>query len=358
MNRSTRRRAFTLIELLVVIAIIAILVAILLPAVQQAREAARRSQCKNNLKQLGLAMMNYHSTHNVFPQASFPKLIEFAPQWGLQPWAGYSPQTLMLPYMEAAAVYEEIDFDFSNQYDENPGRRRFNQDASVTRIDGFICPSDVKYDGGNVWGPGGPGNNYLVNTGPNLSFGIPVDVQRGFFNVTRTIAIRDILDGPSQTIAMAERCHGDSANGRYTREGDVRRATNRGVYNTIRNTLYGATQAEIENLANQGGACIDVVAAGPDGNNHYSTIAQNWMFPANGWTMFSTLQTPNGPVDDCTTGGGLSDGTGFVTARSRHAGGVQAVMGDGRVIFFNDSIDLQTWQDLGGINEGNLVGEY
>src|SRR6056297_544562 len=132
MVRSGRRRAgFTLIELLVVIAIIAILVALLLPAVQQAREAARRSSCKNNLKQLGLALHNYHDTHGMFPI-----------NWGTgydgttNPTSSvqFSWMTYILPYIEESALYDTINF---NEALDDPN----NNAAASTVIDTYLCPS-------------------------------------------------------------------------------------------------------------------------------------------------------------------------------------------------------------------------
>ena len=353
MKNRKRRSAFTLIELLVVIAIIAILVAILLPAVQQAREAARRSQCKNNLKQLGLAMMNYESTHGSFPQMSFRKPNAGNPQWGLQPWEGFSPQTMVLPFMEQATLYSELDLDLSAGVQPN-------LNAARQEIEAYLCPSDVPYrDAGNTFGPtqsngesGWGGLNYLCNTGPNLSYGIDVTAQRGFFNIDRTIGIRDILDGASMALMMAERVHGDATNSAYDPKGDARRGNARDVFNSYRG-LFMPTRAEIETLDS---LCQDVTT--PTAGNHYSTGGENWMRPANGWTMFSTALAPNGEFLDCSTGGGLMDGLGFFTASSRHAGSVQAVMGDGRVKLFNENIDLGAWQALGAIDDGELVQDY
>ena len=142
-----KRRAFTLIELLVVIAIIAILVALLLPAVQQAREAARRTQCKNNLKQIGLAIHNYHDTHKVYP---FGKGASYA---GAPVYARWSQHAMILPYIEQDNLYKSIDF---SSPPETPGMggvinfmpayvspTGINSVASRSVIPGFFCPSDL-----------------------------------------------------------------------------------------------------------------------------------------------------------------------------------------------------------------------
>ena len=353
-----RRRGFTLIELLVVIAIIAILVAILLPAVQQAREAARRTQCKNNLKNIGLALANYESTNGVYPAMAYRQPNAANPQWGFQPWEGFSPQTMILPYMEEAALYDQLDLSLSAGV--NP-----NNQLSTEDVPSYNCPSDSEYrSGGNVWGPGGPGISYMASTGPNFSYRVHPTVQRGHFNLDSEVALRDILDGSSQVIAFSERIHGDASNGAYRLGGDTRKLGHgafggEGDINALRNRFM-PTMADLQAME---GLCPDVggdnnPALTPNGGNHYSTLGQTWMRPANGWTMFNTTQTPNGPMRDCISAGGLTDGPGLVTATSRHAGGVNVLMGDARVEFISDSIDMRTWQRLGAIDDGELVGEY
>src|SRR4051794_4598815 len=126
MRRFSRMRGFTLIELLVVIAIIGVLVALLLPAVQMAREAARRSQCSNNLKQMGLAIHNYHDSIGAIPPGSMN---------------GWGPLTHMLPYLELGVVYNAINFSFSASQEQGNGQR--NGTAWTTQISVFLCPSDV-----------------------------------------------------------------------------------------------------------------------------------------------------------------------------------------------------------------------
>src|SRR5258707_757875 len=131
-DRRARSGAFTLIELLVVIAIIAVLIALLLPAVQAAREAARRAQCVNNLKQLGIAMHNYHSSVNSLP-------------WGDGPWwIEWSAHTLLLPYMEQAPIYNAINFSDTQPFGQTPMpvNNPANSTATYTVISGFNCPSD------------------------------------------------------------------------------------------------------------------------------------------------------------------------------------------------------------------------
>src|SRR5262249_41169424 len=128
------RRGFTLIELLVVIFVIGILMALLLPAVQNAREAARRMQCVANLKQIGVAMQNYHATYNMFP----PSQLELGPRWG---GSQISALTFILPQLEQHALYSSINYDFY-PYDSYDTPWSVNRTARNVRLDVFLCPSD------------------------------------------------------------------------------------------------------------------------------------------------------------------------------------------------------------------------
>ena len=148
MNR-IERKGFTLIELLVVIAIIAVLIALLLPAVQAAREAARRAQCSNNLKQLGVALHNYHSAVGSFPMGS---AIAYSDPGVQTSWGTWSAQSLMLPYLEQTPVYNSINFDWTNWYDVGAP---INSTAWNMNVLSFYCPSDGqtgKFNNNNYFG--------------------------------------------------------------------------------------------------------------------------------------------------------------------------------------------------------------
>jgi prepilin-type N-terminal cleavage/methylation domain-containing protein len=136
-----KRRGFTLIELLVVIAIIAVLIALLLPAVQAAREAARRAQCTNNLKQIGLAMHNYHQTNDKFPQGMSESTSVLGSYTGYANWGEWSAQSMLLPYMEQTPIYNSINFCYDNIYGSGGST---NLTASTRVINGFLCPSDTQ----------------------------------------------------------------------------------------------------------------------------------------------------------------------------------------------------------------------
>lgn len=178
-----RRRGFTLIELLVVIAIIAVLIALLLPAVQQAREAARRSQCKNNLKQIGLALFNYESSTQVFP---FGVLGNNGTATAANPLHTWHSQ--ILPYVDQQSLY------FTYQFNST-----FNSAANaapvLTTIPGFLCPTHP--DRGPVGGAWGQ-NHYAGNAGTQSG------LNDGLVYPLSAIRIRDISDGTSQTLAVGE----------------------------------------------------------------------------------------------------------------------------------------------------------
>jgi len=193
--RKQYRRAFTLIELLVVIAIIAILIALLLPAVQQAREAARRTQCKNNLKQLGLALHNYEGTHNVFPNQASSSMY------------GYSALAQILPFIDQGTLHKKMDFSQPLQLGR-PWRPRVNPYAvDIVRqpLAALLCPSEsgipIYTDrNGTDWA----GSNYLVNGGSGLRTDYCSRKNDGLFWRGSKTRFRDIKDGTSNTVFMAE----------------------------------------------------------------------------------------------------------------------------------------------------------
>ncbi len=328
---------FTLIELLVVIAIIAILVALLLPAVQQAREAARRSSCKNNLKQLGLAMHNYHETHGVFPMGRFKSSLDSGTN-GSWAWRGFSAHAMLLPFMEQAPLYDRLDFDYMMWYNN---ANTDNGTLKNTKIPTFQCPSDLKYPGGS------PGVNYVVSAGPTTWWGRPLSEQHGMFNWNRVISFRDLIDGTSNVIAASEALHGDNTGGAYDPQRDLVRAQ---AFPSGWTHVF-TTRVMLDTYGTQ-------CSAGSA--NHHSHEHRDWANGIGGQTVFNTLNTPNSANPDCHPCGGCGwyDSSGVWTARSRHKGGVQVLLGDGAVRFVSENVDFLTWQRLGHISDGNPLGEF
>ena len=341
---SVKRRGFTLIELLVVIAIIAILIALLLPAVQQAREAARRTQCRNALKQLGLALHNYHDNFLMFPRGCFGSGLAGADTtcnvstgWGSE-WEGHSVHMMLLPYLDQAPLCSKIDMNASWTRDcttNNPAStNRVN--AQRAKIGMFNCPSDkiMQVDDGT--------NNYVFSVGPMVGWG---DVNTanavGMFHRRFTVRIGDVTDGTSNTICASELIKGDNDNTIYTPGSDY-----------IRNQAIPfpakfPTRAQLDAYSTQ---CNAGTA------DHQSSAGRNWASPMMYDSLFNTLLPPNPPNHTChnCAGCGRGDASGVWPARSRHTGGAHTLMGDGTVKFISNNMDTGLYQTLGSISNGDV----
>jgi len=346
-TRPVVRRAFTLIELLVVIAIIAVLIALLLPAVQQAREAARRTQCRNNLKQFGIGLHNYLSTHRKFPKANYFVAGNNGDSTGYR-----SPgfHTMLLPYVDQGPLYNQINFNV--RYDVAP-----NTTLRLTKVAAFLCPTDLPFPDPSS----GPGNNYVGSAGPSLfmieaspgaGIGNPPGTQIaatdqiGVFNMNKNIETRDITDGTSNVIAMSESIVGDNNNSVVNQQSDLFRPVSfpGGMPNTF------ATSAQLNTY---GTSCRAVTT-------HYSDTRKFWMNGMPAQTIFNTLNPPNSPNPDCHECSSCSwyDSRGVWTARSRHTGGVHVLLADGATRFVSNNVDFLTWERLGAIGDGNAIGDY
>ena len=216
-----RRRAFTLIELLVVIAIIAILIALLLPAVQQAREAARRTQCKNHLKQWGLALHNYHDVAKQFPPSCInpgaTRSGAFVPSGQIRNFTGY---LMLLPYIDQAPLYQRIDFNVATGRADwrNRGGGGYQSVLDGKSVPIQYCPSDPEFDRVHNYGRqnmytarqytrvnyGFVHENYEYSGGSGRFWSKNTSSQRSAFGINQSAAFRDITDGTTNTLLMIE----------------------------------------------------------------------------------------------------------------------------------------------------------
>jgi prepilin-type N-terminal cleavage/methylation domain-containing protein len=339
---SVSRRAFTLIELLVVIAIIAILIALLLPAVQQAREAARRTQCKNNLKQLGLALHNYHDNFNVFPYGHagewFTGQVRRRDNWFQR----------LLPYVDQAPRYSSYEnFPSVNVY-QGEYIHRIDMTtpqgaALISPVPGFSCPTDP-----NSPGKGGNGggvafqSNYAVNAGTGHSPNTTINLTTGLITVS--------LTAPAAFPNVTSNGNGlffqDSATG-------IKSCTD-GSSNTL-----AFSEGVIRPQASAWGDLGGVWGGAPHGSYGFWTFQTPNTSVADRVYTCKAAQYPAAPKGaPCESGNTLGLTGRWNFARSFHIGGVQVTMADGSVRFVSDNIDLQTWMKLGIRGDGLTLGEF
>lgn len=302
-----KSKGFTLIELLVVIAIIAILVALLLPAVQQAREAARRTQCKNNLKQIGLAMHNYHDVNNGLPVA------QFSCCWGT--WI-----VGIMPYIDQANLYNR--YEFNRKYGIPVDTARYGHSVNLpvtrTRLAALTCPSDTP----NAPISGITSHNYAVNFGSTgygqqstlngVTFnGAPFRIS-GSTTPARNQKLRDIKDGTSSTILVGEVLQGSGSDLRgFAWWGDATQFT----------------------------TYLPPNSAAPD-------------------RIYTASFCNNQPIHNLPCAVSTTSNPTMFASRSQHEGGVQVTLCDGSTRFISENIDLGLWRALSSSRGGEVIGEF
>ena len=323
-------RAFTLIELLVVIAIIAILIGLLLPAVQKVREAAARMKCSNNLKQIGLALHNYHDTNGMFPPGETKSVH---PDGGpADAWASY-----ILPYIEQDNVYKGVSknllgywggYSYAGPNHADPVRRTHYQ-HSISVIKTYQCPSSGHSERGNIYGPAFSTNAFYDDVGVLEYLAIGGSDRRGqagstqgMFYIDSKVKLTEIPDGTSNTMMVGE--------------------------------SSGLTQGQRFNA--YGGLTDNVVSwnIGWQGGGEFTWAVRTIAFPINGpyfWCRYS--ETSPRYVGKCAL-----DTIARSSLKSNHSGGVNAVLGDGSVHFFRSSMDLNTLKNLADRADGNVLGNF
>jgi len=315
MHYLSRRRAFTLVELLVVIAIIGVLVALLLPAVQAAREAARRSQCSNNLKQLGLGLHNFESTYQKLPGG------------GISPTCDLSMLVQLLPFIEQQAIFDRFDLNVHNYEGINPA-------ASAVQVKTLICPSDAFPDRSKTIG--------WTSYHPNMGSWVTINGWDGIIGPSKdlwgagdktklmpALAFGQITDGLSNTAALAEVALGGGDSGGAKSRFDVFSGTpSTGNLNDARNSLMNMKWQD-QSIAGGG-----------------------WRWRGYPWTegtpwrgFYNHLMPPNGISVQ-----GADWPEIVSTASSFHSGGAQVVMCDGSVKLHSESMDAFVWTAMGTRN--------
>ena len=328
---------FTLIELLVVIAIIAVLIALLLPAVQAVREAARRIQCVNHLKQIGLALHNYESTYGAFPPSLVLAGSGYSTTWN----GGWSVIARILPFMEKNPVYNAANFSINKEMPEN---------STVVRLtmQSFLCPSEIqRLPSTHDYGLSGI-SSYAACTGDWFVWGgFPGPQNGAAFGPNRSRRIAEFTDGLSHAILFSE----------------VRTYSPTMICDKV-----GLSQVRDPNQVPSPTA--DPLTVGPeyitgcrfyalghtewsDGNVHASGFTTAW--PPNKTTLGTAAKNINVDLN------GINEEDGgptfaAITARSYHPGGVNVLMGDGSVRFAKDTVNGFTWRALGNIADAEMTG--
>lgn len=378
--RFRRVEGFTLIELLVVISIIAVMVSLLLPAVQSARESARRTRCSNHVKQMTLALHNYETSHRRFPagrltpdwrdasgvRTSYTNYNQVNQNPGSGHWTGFrSVHIAILPYMEQGNLYDLIDFSRATAVrmttDGRPTNANYPAYSQAAGL--FLCPSDpntgrIVSENNYRWNFGGSSPHAGAqdsnhNHVHSASHGGYRASGNGAFTIGEGLSVAAYRVGLSNVVFLSERTKGSGLN----------LATTRPPLEDIVTVPGRANRLWLPDEILQRCATF----AGGPGLFHFNS-AGRWLHGSNfsnGWpfafyasTFYNHVASPNWQHHDCGGWSAIPDAPGehaIVSARSKHPGGVNVGLGDGAVKFLTDSIDLSLWRELGARNHNTAV---
>lgn len=323
------REGWTLIETLVAVSVLGILLAILIPAAMSARESSRRLQCVSHLREFGVALHGYETTHN-----RLPPLVR---QTGIDPDTNlafslhlYSPHTYLLPYLDQTSLFDSIDLSQEFQGNANPDGLRPELRKVIA---GFLCPSDA----------GLPGTNYRCCTGPRP---LAIDGDdwwggTGAFANLNGVNTREFLDGLSNTVLMSERRQSDNDLTTFSKEDFW--------FAGVPLSLHPIAADDMRRICGS-------LSSAPA--RYMPATGRVWIQAGYAHTLYNHVFGPNAPEPDCAgdTGGTYSDTLlGGFKASSRHTGGVNTLFGDGSVRFTADQIDLELWRALATRRGGEIL---